>query len=56
MDLRGVDRSTAARLVKAHDPARRDYVRSVYGIEDDNPALYHPVIDAISLGVTSVSI
>ena len=51
MDLRGVDRSTAARLVKAHDRARRDNVRSVYGIEDDNPALYHLVIDAISLGV-----
>ena len=51
MDLRGVDRSTAARLVKAHDRARRDNVRSVYGIEDDNPALYHRVIDVISLSV-----
>jgi cytidylate kinase len=51
MDLHGVDRATAARRVKAHDRARRDYVRSVYGIEGDNPALYHLMIDAISLGI-----
>ena len=51
MTLNDVDRSTAARRVKAHDRARRDYVRSVYGIEGDNPTLYHLMIDAISLGV-----
>lgn len=51
MDLDQIDRVMAAREVKAHDKARRDYVRSVYGIEGDNPALYHLMIDAISLGV-----
>ena len=51
MDLHQIDRATAARRVKAHDKARRDYVRGVYGIEGDNPALYHLMIDAISLGV-----
>jgi cytidylate kinase len=51
MGLRGLDRSTATRRVEAHDRARRDYVRSVYGIEGDDPALYHLMIDAISLGV-----
>jgi cytidylate kinase len=51
MELHGVDRATAARRVKANDRARRDYVRSVYGIEGDNPTLYHLMIDAISLGV-----
>jgi cytidylate kinase len=51
MRLNDVDRAIAARRVKAHDRARRDYVRSVYGIEGDNPALYHLMIDAISLGV-----
>jgi cytidylate kinase len=51
MELQGVDRATAARRVKAHDRARREYVRSAYGIEGDNPALYHLMIDAISLGV-----
>jgi cytidylate kinase len=51
MELREVDRETAARRVKAHDRARRDYVRSIYGVDGDNPALYHLMIDAISLGV-----
>jgi cytidylate kinase len=51
MDIHGIDRETAARRVRAHDRARRDYVRSVYGVEGDNPTLYHLMIDAISLGV-----
>jgi cytidylate kinase len=51
MELDGVDRPTAARRVNANDGARRDYVRSVYGIEGDSPTLYHLMIDAISLGV-----
>lgn len=50
MKLRGIDRATAAREVKEHDRARRDYVRNVYGIEADDPVLYHLMIDAISLG------
>ncbi len=51
MDLDQIDREAAARQVKANDRARREYVRSVYGIEGDNPTLYHLMIDAISLGV-----
>lgn len=51
MELRNIDRVTAARRVKSHDRARREYVRSVYGIEGDSPTLYHLMIDAISLGV-----
>jgi len=51
MDLRDVDRATATRRVKLHDLARRDYVKSVYGIDGDSPALYHLMIDGISLGV-----
>ena len=51
MERRDVDRSTAARLLEANDRARRDYVRSVYGIEGDDRALYHLMIDAVSLGV-----
>jgi cytidylate kinase len=51
MHLHDLDRPTAARRVKAHDRARRDYVRNAYGIEGDNPSLYHLMIDAISLGV-----
>ena len=51
MKLRDIDRATAAREVREHDHARREYVRNVYGIEPDDPALYHLMIDAISLGV-----
>lgn len=51
MELQGVDRGTAARRVKANDRARRDYVRSTYGIDGDNPRLYHLMIDSIALGV-----
>jgi cytidylate kinase len=51
MELQGVDRETAARRVKANDRARRDYVKSTYGIDGDNPRLYHLMIDAISLGI-----
>jgi cytidylate kinase len=51
MELRGVDRETAAHRVKVNDRARRDYVKSSYGIDGDNPRLYHLMIDAIALGV-----
>jgi cytidylate kinase len=50
MELQGVDRATAARRVRANDRARRDYVKSTYGIDGDNPRLYHLMIDAIALG------
>jgi cytidylate kinase len=49
MDLQGVDRATASRRVKANDRARRDYVKSTYGIDGDNPRLYHLMIDAVAL-------
>ena len=50
MKLDGLDPATAAHRVKANDRARRDYVRSTYGIDGDNPRLYHLTIDAIALG------
>jgi cytidylate kinase len=51
MDLRSIDRETASRRLKANDRARRDYVRTAYGIDGDTPSLYHLMIDAIELGV-----
>jgi cytidylate kinase len=51
MDLNNLDRPTAAARVKEHDRARMEYVRSVYGVEGDDPTLYHLMIDAIKLGV-----
>lgn len=50
MELEGIDRETATQRVKANDRARRDYVKSIYGIDGDNPRLYHLTIDAIALG------
>jgi cytidylate kinase len=50
MEIEGRDRSTATRDVDAHDRARRDYVRSAYGVDGDEPSLYHLMVDAVSLG------
>jgi cytidylate kinase len=47
----GLDRRTAERLVRAHDRARREYVRDFYGVDGDDPKLYHLVLDAVALGV-----
>jgi cytidylate kinase len=46
-----VDRPAAQRLVDAHDRARREYVRDFYGVDGDDPSLYHLTVDAIALGV-----
>jgi cytidylate kinase len=51
MKLQGIDRQTAAQVVKVNDRARREYVRNTYGVDGDNPALYHLILDAVSLGV-----
>jgi cytidylate kinase len=51
MKLRELDRASAVREVHRHDHARRDYVKNVYGDDVNDPALYHLMIDTISLGV-----
>jgi cytidylate kinase len=51
MDVEGLDREAAARTVDAHDRARRDYVREAYGVDGDDPSLYHLMVDAVSLGI-----
>ena len=51
MEWQELDRESAARNVKINDRARRDYVRSAYGVDGDNPQLYHLMVDAIALGV-----
>jgi cytidylate kinase len=50
MKLDDVDRETARRRVRAHDRARRQYVREAYGVDGDDPGLYHLMIDAPALG------
>jgi cytidylate kinase len=51
MESEGVDRATAERSVDANDRARREYVREFYGVDGDDPSLYHLVLDAVSIGV-----
>jgi cytidylate kinase len=51
MEAERVDRPTAQRRVRAHDRARREYVQDFYGVDGDDPSLYHLVLDAVALGV-----
>jgi cytidylate kinase len=51
VELEGVDRDTAEREVKAHDRARRNYVQGAYGVDGDDPSLYHLMLDATALDV-----
>lgn len=50
MALDGVDRNTAEQLVDDHDRARIGYVRSAYGVDGQDPRLYHLMIDTLALG------
>jgi cytidylate kinase len=47
----GIDAEEADRRIRAHDRARRQYVRRAFGIDPDDRALYHLVIDTVALGV-----
>jgi Cytidylate kinase-like family len=51
MEAERIDRRTAERRVAVHDRARREYVRDFYGVDGDDPKLYHLVLDAVALGV-----
>ena len=51
MESERVDRPTAERRVRAHDRARREYVRDFYGVDGDDPSLYQLVLDALALGI-----
>jgi cytidylate kinase len=45
MKIEGIDRKTAERRLEANDRARREYVRSAYGVDGDDPSLYHLMLD-----------
>ncbi|HEU4866423.1 MAG TPA: cytidylate kinase family protein [Actinomycetota bacterium] len=51
MEAEQVDRRTAERLVTSHDRARREYVWDFYGVDGDDPSLYHLRLDAVALGI-----
>ena len=46
-----IDVESAARRLKAEDKARRDYVRGVYGVDPEDPSLYHVVLDSTALSL-----
>ena len=50
VERKGIDRASAARQLKAHDRARRQYVRRAYGADGDDPGLYHLMIDSLAFG------
>jgi cytidylate kinase len=45
MRIEGIDRETAERRLEVNDRARREYVRQRYGVDGDDPYLYHLVIN-----------
>jgi len=49
MRLAGFDRETADRLLKISDRTRIGYVRHAYGIDGEDPGLYHLMIDSTAL-------
>jgi cytidylate kinase len=53
MKVDDIDRRTAERRVRAQDRARRQYVKEAYGVDGDDPGLYHLMIDASSLGTVA---
>lgn len=49
MSLAGIDRETAERLLKISDRTRIGYVRHAYGVDGEDPSLYHLMIDSTAL-------
>jgi cytidylate kinase len=47
----GISAHQAARSVREHDRARREYIRRAFGVDPDDRALYHLVIDTTALGI-----
>ncbi len=49
MALEGIDRETAERRQEAEDRARIRYVQDAYGVDGNDPSLYHLMIDSTAL-------
>jgi cytidylate kinase len=48
MRVRGLDRDTTERTLRALDRTHADYLRQFYDVDILDPGLYHLVIDATS--------
>jgi cytidylate kinase len=51
MALDGIDRQTAERRQELTDRTRIGYVRRAYGVDGEDPALYHLMLDSTALGM-----
>lgn len=49
MSLEGADREAVRRRQEVEDRGRMDYVRRAYGVDGDDPALYHLILDSTAL-------
>jgi cytidylate kinase len=49
MKLEGIDRATAERRQEVEDRARIGYVHRAYGVDGEDPSLYHLVLDSTML-------
>jgi cytidylate kinase len=50
MRVRGLDRDTTERTLRALDRTHADYLRQFYDVDILDPGLYHLVVDATSFG------
>jgi hypothetical protein len=51
MELEGIDRATALRLRAITDRTRMRYVRRAYGVDGEDPSLYHLMLDSTALDI-----
>jgi hypothetical protein len=51
MAIEGIDRATAEERQRVEDETRIAYVRRAYGVEGEDPALYHLMLDSTALDI-----
>jgi cytidylate kinase len=49
MRFEGIDREIAERRQKVEDRTRTGYVRRAYGVDGEDPSLYHLMLDSTAL-------
>jgi cytidylate kinase len=47
----GIGAAEAGQRVRAHDRARREYLRRVFDADADDRTLYHLIVDTVALGI-----
>jgi cytidylate kinase len=53
MSFQGLDRATAERAMTHTDRAHVEYLKAFYGLDPDDPGLYHLVIDSTAIPLAS---